>query len=486
MVEQDTGALYEQIVRSYLESSEEAYLYQAAQLGRRLLQAETPPEAVVEMHAQSVESITKGFALAEQMEAVKQAFAPLMEVVMAYGLAFRWQEQLQREIAERVRTEEALRESEKRYRTLVNLVPEIIYVLDPDGKIAFISRGVEALGYTPDELLGKRFEEMLHQDDIKKAETGFVERRVGERATRDLEMRLLTKHGEVRNHAARSVEVAITARGLWDVPDNHIKQPEKTFLGTLGIAHDITERKRAEEAEKELMRMKDDFVANVSHELRTPLSSVKGFLDLLRKGKVKDPAVQQEFLNRAAQDADRLTALVNDLLDVARMEAGRLRLEVEEVDMSVLIAETLQSLESLAGNKGVSMTYTAPKTSVVVEADRRRLQQVLVNLVGNAIKFSEAQRPILVTGEVTNNYVTTEVIDQGPGIPAEALPRLFDRFYQVDISAKRAGGGTGLGLYISKQIIEAHGGHIGVESELGKGSTFFFSLPLQRDRDMPN
>ena len=190
----------------------------------------------------------------------------------------------------------------------------------------FISPGVEALGYAPDELTGRRFQELIHPDDVKNTKTRFVsfERRIGKRAIRDLEMRLLTKRGEARDHAARCVEVAITVRGLWDVPDNQIKQPRKTFLGTLGIAHDITERKRVEEAERELMQMKDDFVANVSHELRTPLSSVKGFLDLLRKGKVKDPAVQHEFLTRAAQDADRLTALVSDLLDVARMEAGRL------------------------------------------------------------------------------------------------------------------------------------------------------------------
>jgi signal transduction histidine kinase len=264
------------------------------------------------------------------------------------------------------------------------------------------------------------------------------------------------------------------------------------LLGTKGggstvvTVQDITERKRAEEAEKELMQMKDDFVTNVSHELRTPVSSVKGFLDLLRKGKVKDPTVQQEFLDRAAEDADRLTALVNDLLDVARMEAGYLQLELEEVDLSVLIAETLQSLQGLAGKKEISMIYTVPNASVIVKADRSRLQQVLVNLAGNAIKFSEAHRLIRVTGEVTDNHVTIEVIDQGPGIPAEALPRLFDKFYQVGSSAKRAVGGTGLGLYISKQIIEAHGGHIGVESELGKGSTFFFTLPLQRNSDVPD
>jgi PAS domain S-box-containing protein len=252
------------------------------------------------------------------------------------------------------------------------------------------------------------------------------------------------------------------------------------------VSLDITKRKRVEEAEKELMQMKDDFIANVSHELRTPLASIRGYLELFLKGKVKDPAVQQEFLTRAAQDADRLTALVNDLLDLSRLEAGRFQLELEEVDMSALITETLQSLEGLAGEKGISiMRQSSPKTPLLVKADRRRLQQVLVNLVGNAIKFSEPNRPILVTGEAAKDLVTIKVTDQGPGIPAEALPRLFDKFYQVHSSTKRAGGGAGLGLHISKQIVEAHGGQIGVESELGEGSTFYFTLPMQINSEVP-
>ena len=256
-----------------------------------------------------------------------------------------------------------------------------------------------------------------------------------------------------------------------------------TAIGsTVVIVRDITERKRAEEAERELMQMKDDFIANVSHQLRTPLYSINGFLELLVKGKVDDPGVQREFLTRASQDAHRLTALVNDLLDVSRLEAGGVQFDMEKVDLSALIAETLESLQGLAGKKGISMTYTGPRTSLIVKADRHWLQQALINLVGNAIKFSEADCPILVTGQVVNGYARIEVIDQGPGIPPEALPKLFSKFYQADSSVKRAGSGTGLGLYISEQIIEAHGGQIGVESELGKGSTFFFTVPLQRSK----
>jgi signal transduction histidine kinase len=254
----------------------------------------------------------------------------------------------------------------------------------------------------------------------------------------------------------------------------------------IGVCTDITERKQVEEVEQELMRMKDDFVASVSHELRTPLASIKGFLDLLRKGKVQDPIIQQEFLTRAAQDVDRLIPVVDDLLETSKLEAGRLQLALAVVDVSALIAEVLQSLAGLAGEKAIAMTYTTPKTRLIVKADRRRLRQVLVNLVGNAIKFSEAHRPILITGEMANNLVTIKVIDQGSGISVEGQQRLFDRFCQVGSPSKRTSHGTGLGLYLSKELIEAQGGHIGVESEIGKGSTFFFVLPADEDGDVPD
>ena len=284
----------------------------------------------------------------------------------------------------------------------------------------------------------------------------------------------------VRLHATvREVTLDASLDRVLRVYTSPVRDDEGHFWGRVLVLHDVTR-------ERQLDQLKEEFVSSVSHELRTPLQSIKGFVELLRKGKVKDPVVQREFLTRAAQDADRLMALVNDLLDMSRIEAGRLQLELTDVDMSALIAETLQSLEGLAGEKGVSVTYTSSDTPVMVKADRHLLQQVLVNLVGNAIKFTDAHRSIQVMEEVGNRHVMIEVADQGPGIPAEALPRLFEKFYQAESSAKRTGRGTGLGLYISKRIIEAHGGRIDVRSEPGRGSTFFFVLPRQRHSDVPN
>jgi signal transduction histidine kinase len=337
--------------------------------------------------------------------------------------------------------------SERRLRTIIASNADGIVVVDRDGIVRLVNPAAEAL-------LGCKAAELLHR------EFGFPLAVDAEA----VELELAGSHGETR-----VVEMRVVGTG-WEQENIH-----------LVLLRDITARKRAEEAEKELIRMKEDLIANVSHELRTPLGSIKGFVDLIRNGKVTDPAVQQDFLTRVAQDADRLIEQVNDLLDVARLEAEHSGLNLEEVDLRALIAETLKCLQGLAQQKGIALTDALPETDLKVEADRYRLQQVLTNLVGNAIKFSEAHHPIQVASEVMGDNVTVRVIDHGPGIPTDDLPKLFTKFYQADGVVKRAGGGTGLGLYISQKIAEAHGGRIGVRSELGKGSTFFFTLPMHRN-----
>lgn len=369
------------------------------------------------------------------------------------------------EITERKKAEEALVQERNLLRTLIDNIPDYIYVKDTESRYVVSNAAhMRHLGATtPDEVIGKTVFDFFPQelaaqyyaDDQEVIRSGQPLPKLEEQSV---------------DHAGNMVWFLTTK-----VP---LRDSYGKIIGLVGIARDITERKLAEEAEKELIQMKEDLIANVSHELRTPLQSIKGFLQLLLKGKARDPAVQREFLTRMSQDANRLAAMVDDLLDASQLEAGRLRLELEEVDISELITETLQSLENLAEEKEIPITYNAPKTPLIVKADRHRLKQVLFNLVGNAIKFSEFHSPILVTGEVMNDDVMVRVIDQGPGIPPEELPRLFEKFYRAKGSAKRAVGGTGLGLYISKRIIEAHGGKIGVESDLGKGSTFFFTLPM--------
>jgi PAS domain S-box-containing protein len=241
---------------------------------------------------------------------------------------------------------------------------------------------------------------------------------------------------------------------------------------------DITERKQMEKAEQELAQMKDDFIANVSHQLRTPIFSIRGFLDLLLKGKVKEETVQQEFLSRAYEESDKLMLLVDNLLDMSQLESGLLHLEMKELVLNSLIDEVLKSLQQLADDKEISLTHTSSESQVRINGDPRWLSEALVNLVGNAIKFSQPGLPIRVIEQVRDGRVLVKVIDQGPGIPDEALPKLFGKFYQVEGQTNRTGSSSGMGLYIAKGIVEEHGGRIGVKSKLGQGSVFYFTLPL--------
>jgi two-component system phosphate regulon sensor histidine kinase PhoR len=210
------------------------------------------------------------------------------------------------------------------------------------------------------------------------------------------------------------------------------------------------------------------------------LFSLNGYLDLLRNGKVNDPIVQNEFLTRADKDVHRLMDMVNELLDVSRLESNRLVLNWEEVDLGIVILEVLQSFREQANGRQISLTSVPLEPSLIAEVDPSRMRRVLANLVDNAIKFSNVGGDILVSGESRNGSITIQVIDQGCGIPTEDCSRVFEKFYQVSHTLTKNRFGTGLGLYISKQIIEAHGGSIGVESQVGHGSTFTITIPVKK------
>jgi two-component system phosphate regulon sensor histidine kinase PhoR len=362
------------------------------------------------------------------------------------------------------RREVEINEMRDLFERVIESMSEALFLMDNAGRIVRVNRGVTALlDRDRAELIGKPFTEVFGSNDVPTTPMVLLERASSGTLT-NLETMITTPTG-------RAVELSLSCVLARD--------RRGKITGVLIIARDVTEVKQAQEAERELIRLKEEFVASISHELRTPLASIKGFAELLRKGKAEDPALRQEFLARMIQESDRLMGLINDLLDVSRMESARFQLERAEIDLSELINQTFQTLQTLADAKSVVLTHTPPAKPAVVRADRRRIQQVLVNLVGNAIKFTESRRPVLVIVETAKDQVTIKVIDQGPGIPPDAQSKLFDKFYQVSDSMNRAASGTGLGLYISRLIVEAHSGHIGVESELGKGSTFFFTLPVR-------
>ena len=369
-------------------------------------------------------------------------------------------------LAELETTYQRLRDSEAMNRTLLNAPSDSAVLVNRDGVVLACNVAAgRRFHKSSDELYGECMYGYLPP------ETAQVCR---ENVTAAFRL------GESLSYEDRDGE-RILDNNVYPVRDN-----EDNVSVCAVFSRDITERRRAEAATQELIQMKSDLVANVSHELRTPICSLKGMLQLLVKGRAKDPQVQQEFLTRACADADRLAILVDDLLDLSRMEAGRLELDLEEVDVAGLLTDTINSLESLAGEKQITLIKEVSGECPPTRADRHRLQQVLVNLIGNAIKFSKPRQAIRVTATADDHTVRIRVVDTGPGIAPDEMPKLFDRFYRSETQEKRRGKGTGLGLFISKQIVEAHGGEIGVESESGKGSAFHFVLPVGGPSGVPS
>ncbi len=242
-------------------------------------------------------------------------------------------------------------------------------------------------------------------------------------------------------------------------------------LGLVKVVYDVTKA-------RQLDQLKSDFISMVSHELRTPLFSIQGFIRLILDGEVPDEGTRVNFLTIVEEQTTHLAAMVENLLNLSRLEAGLIDLQLEPVPISDIAYRTIEKLHTLAQSKNIALDVRVADGLLSVNGDRRWLEHVMTNLVDNAIKFTPQGGEVRVLARKRASKVVVQVVDSGIGISPEAQKNLFEKFYQVDGSATREAGGTGLGLYIARQIIEAHGGKIWVESQVGKGSAFSFSLPL--------
>jgi signal transduction histidine kinase len=224
---------------------------------------------------------------------------------------------------------------------------------------------------------------------------------------------------------------------------------------------------------------KSQFLANMSHELRTPLNAILGYTELIVDGIYGDvPAKIQETLERVQQSSRHLLGLINDVLDLSKIEAGELRLSLSDYSMADVVRGVAAAVEALAGEKQLTLTTSVPPDLPPGQGDERRITQVLLNLVGNAIKFTEAGA-VTIAVAASNGEFAVRVTDTGPGISPRDQERIFQEFQQVDSSSTRSKGGTGLGLSIARKIVTLHGGRMWVESDLGKGSTFIFTVPVR-------
>jgi two-component system phosphate regulon sensor histidine kinase PhoR len=225
--------------------------------------------------------------------------------------------------------------------------------------------------------------------------------------------------------------------------------------------------------------MRREFVGNISHELRTPLAAIKAIVDTLRDGAINDPEAATDFVNRLDVEVDGMTQMVSELIELSRIETGKIKLKLEPLNLNLLAEEVIARLGPQADRQQVSLSAELASGLPAVQVDKERIKQVMMNIIHNAIKFTATGGKVIVSTRLDGELVTTQVSDTGIGISREDLPHIFERFFKADKS--RSTSGTGLGLAIAKHTVQIHGGSVWVQSEEGKGSTFGFSLPLKAD-----
>ena len=344
----------------------------------------------------------------------------------------------------------SLKEAARKERAIIANASEVICSLDESLVFTNVNPAAQKIwGFSPEELIGKDLKTLLPEDELERT-SALLSKVKDEESSVPVESRVRNKDGN---------ELDMLWSVQWSVA-------EKTFFC---VAHDISERKQIE-------RMKRDFVAMVSHDLRTPLTSIQGFLSLLQVGALGQLSDSgQESLTIANSSISRLIKLVSDLLDMERLESGKMDLAITKISVREILFESVNAVETFADEQGVEIDIVP--TDLSVSADGDRIIQVLVNLISNAIKFSPRDSRITLLAKETDNELVIEVQDQGRGIPAEFVDSVFERFKQVKKADAKNRKGSGLGLAICKAIVDKHGGQIGVRSEEGKGSTFWFSLP---------
>ncbi len=350
---------------------------------------------------------------------------------------------------------------------LVENAADLIISTDLDDRILTWNRGAEVLfGYSKDEVVGKHLAILLPPERFHELEEIRAKVQISG-GLRDIEVRGKRKDGVL-------IYLSLSVSPIRDL--------QGKIVGFLRIAKDITEKKRYERRLKELDKLKSDFVSNVSHELRTPLTSIKGSVENMLDGLTGSLNEKQiRYLVRIKSNTDRLSRLINDLLDLSRIESGRVEVRPTRLPLTALAEEVAEHLKPLATEKLIRIEVPSPDPSATAWADRDKVTQVLVNLVGNALKFTPKEGKVTVAlAKNDNDYVQISVADTGPGILPEEANKIFSKFYQVTNIAKQKPIGSGLGLAISKALVEMHGGKIWVESEVGRGSTFYFTLPAQQ------
>jgi two-component system phosphate regulon sensor histidine kinase PhoR len=336
-------------------------------------------------------------------------------------------------------------EGESRLSAAMNSSVDPVSALDNEGRILFANMAFEEIfNRRLEEVAGKPFVHVLADEAVVDAI----------RASREQGLRKISVIEQPGRRFFQVVTTPISGGGEWSV---------------LIVFHDLTDVQRTEQIRR-------DFVANVSHELRTPLAALKSVVETLAEGALEDESVAYEFLRRADAEVDRLVQLVEELLELSRIESGDQPLVLRETDVAALLSEAVERLRPQAERAHLNLHLELSPNLGLARLDGARIERAALNLIHNAIKFTPSGGDVTLAAERDNGSLMVQVRDTGSGIAPSDLPRIFERFYKVDQS--RASGGSGLGLALVKHAVEAHGGSVHVESEQAKGSVFSFRIPL--------
>jgi two-component system, OmpR family, phosphate regulon sensor histidine kinase PhoR len=327
-----------------------------------------------------------------------------------------------------------------------------ILICDEKGQVLFFNESLKNVFHLPQQSLDKPCDQVIPGDALMHSIRSVLEN--GQSVSEEITLNCGNQEKTFQFHG---------------VPLNFAKDKQNQVSACVAVFHDITAIKRTE-------KMRRDFVANVSHELRTPLSAIKGYAETLLDGALEDQEVSHEFVEVIHKHSLRLSRLVEDLLDLSKLESPDFMPELRPVSLKPVISRAMALVENNVSGKSLTLFTHIPEDLPKVFANISNLEQVFTNLLDNAIKYTPAGGKIAVSAFETDGFVQVSVKDTGLGMEPKHIPRLFERFYRVDKARSRDLGGTGLGLSIVKHIIQYHGGEIWVESELNKGSTFTFTL----------
>lgn len=453
------------LLKSYFDSPDEKYLFEIGELGRELVRENIPPEDLAEIHEEAIARLAETYPDAKLIESARSLSTPLMEMMMAYGLAFRewieaseksrkellrYAEELKQTNRELKKSSRKLQQSEKQFTTFMENLPAAAFIKDDRGLIVYSNNYL--------------------QEHFKLE--GWVK-----------EVKAEEKYSSTKTESLVDLEGNELFYRTIRFPIN--LGEGATLYGGLGI--DVTEQIRAEEmtiqaklAAEEANNTKSKFLANMSHELRTPLNSIIGYSDFLLEqmiGPLNEK--QRKYAGNISMSGKHLLSLINDILDLSRVEAGKMELHYTELSVPESICEVVTTLLPLASKKNIRLDKDLDPRFRVLHADKEKFKEILYNLISNAIKFTPCESSVTIGAQIVGDFAEISVRDSGAGISQEDQKKLFQPFSQIDTVEVRTYQGSGLGLTIVQKLVELHGGKIWIESEVGKGSTFTFTLPIK-------